>query len=98
MPLGGRSRGERTHVSDPRARRAVARSRRVIVDAHHHFWDPTRRQYPWMGPELEAIRRPFGPDDLRPLVDDNGVDRTILVQTISSVDETREFLETAAAN
>jgi L-fuconolactonase len=70
----------------------------VIVDSHHHFWDPTRRRYPWMGDELEAVRRPFGPDDLRPLLDDNGVDRTILVQTIASVEETREFLDTAAAN
>jgi L-fuconolactonase len=70
----------------------------VIVDAHHHFWDPTRRRYPWMGSELEAIRRRFGPDDLRPLLDNNGVDSTILVQTISSVEETREFLDTAAAN
>jgi len=70
----------------------------VIVDAHHHFWDPTRRHYPWMGDELTAIRRPFGPNDLRPLIADNGVDRTVLVQTISSVDETREFLDIAAAN
>jgi L-fucono-1,5-lactonase len=69
----------------------------MIVDSHHHFWDPTRREYPWMGDELAAIRRPFGPDDLRPLLTDNGIDKTILVQTISSVDETREFLETAAA-
>ena len=70
----------------------------MIVDAHHHFWDPTRRHYPWMGDELIAIRRPFGPNDLRPLIADNGVDRTVLVQTISSVDETREFLDIAAAN
>jgi len=28
----------------------------------------------------------------------NGVDRTVLVQTISSLGETREFLATAAAN
>jgi L-fuconolactonase len=70
----------------------------MIVDAHHHFWDPTRRRYPWMGDELEAIRRPFGPGDLRPLLEDNAVDWTILVQTISSVEETREFLDTAAAN
>ena len=69
----------------------------MIVDAHHHFWDPTRREYPWMaGNELASIRRPFGPGDLRPLLEDNGVDQTILVQTIASVDETREFLETAA--
>jgi L-fuconolactonase len=70
----------------------------MIVDAHHHFWDPLRREYAWMGEELAAIRRPFGPADLRPLLADNGVDRTILVQTVSSVEETREFLATAAAN
>ena len=70
----------------------------MIVDAHHHFWDPSRRDYPWMGDELAEIRRPFGPNDLRPLLADNAVDKTILVQTVSSVEETREFLETAAAN
>lgn len=70
----------------------------MIVDAHHHFWDPTRRRYPWMGDELAAIRRPFGPDDLRPLLEDNGIDRTVLVQTISSIEETREFLDIAAAH
>ena len=69
----------------------------MIVDAHHHFWDPSRRDYPWMGDELAAIRRPFGPNDLRPLLADNGVEKTILVQTVSSLEETREFLETAAA-
>ena len=70
----------------------------MIVDSHHHFWDPARRRYPWMGDELEAIRRRFGPDDLRPLLQDSGVGMTILVQTIPSIEETREFLETAAAN
>jgi L-fuconolactonase len=68
----------------------------LIIDSHQHFWDPTRREYPWMGPELGAIRRPFGPQDLAPLLKTEGVDRTVLVQTISSLDETREFLRTAA--
>jgi L-fuconolactonase len=70
----------------------------VIVDAHHHFWDPGRREYPWMGPELDAIRRPFGLHDLQPLLEENGVEMTVLVQTISSLDETREFLEVAGAS
>ena len=69
----------------------------MIVDAHHHFWDPSRRAYPWMGEELESIRRRFGADELRPLLTDNAVDQTILVQTVSDIDETREFLETAAS-
>ena len=68
----------------------------MIVDAHHHFWDPSRADYPWMTDELAAIRRPFGPDDLSPLLAATGVDRTVLVQTRASEDETREFLETAA--
>ena len=68
----------------------------MIVDAHHHFWDPSRREYVWMGDELAPIRRKFEPRDLRPLLAENAVDRTILVQTVSSLDETREFLETAA--
>ena len=68
----------------------------MIVDAPHHFWDPRRRDYPWMGDELSPIRRPFAPDDLRPELVQNNVDRTVLVQTVSSLDETREFLETAS--
>ena len=68
----------------------------VVVDAHHHFWDPARASYPWMTDALAPIRRRFGPEDLEPLLAANGIDRTILVQTRSSVDETREFLATAA--
>jgi L-fuconolactonase len=71
---------------------------RIVVDAHHHFWDPARRDYPWMaGAALDPIRRPFGPDDLRPHLQATGVDATVLVQTVSSVEETREFMATASA-
>jgi L-fuconolactonase len=68
----------------------------VIVDAHHHFWDPDRPDYPWMTDELAPIRRRFGPQDLAPLLARTGTDRTILVQTRSSLEETGEFLATAA--
>ena len=70
----------------------------VTVDAHHHFWDPARVHYPWLTDELAPIQRRFGPEDLGPLVAQAGIDRTILVQTRSSLDETHEFLATAAAN
>lgn len=69
----------------------------MIVDAHHHFWDPRTADYPWLTDELAAIRRPFGPDDLAPLLNATAVNRTVLVQTRSSVDETRDFLAVAAA-
>jgi L-fuconolactonase len=67
------------------------------VDAHHHFWDPARADYPWMTDELAVIRRPFGPEELRPLLMERGVDRTVLVQARSSLEETRELLALAAA-
>jgi L-fuconolactonase len=51
-----------------------------------------------MGDELASIRKPFGPEDLRPLLLANGIGRSIVVQTISSVGETGEFLATAAAS
>jgi len=68
----------------------------VIVDAHHHFWDPATADYPWLTDELAAIRRRFGPDDLAPLVAASGIDATVLVQTRSSLAETEEFLAIAA--
>jgi L-fuconolactonase len=49
-----------------------------------------------MTDDVAVIRRRFGPEDLRPLLAERDVDRTVLVQTRSSLEETREFLATAA--
>jgi L-fuconolactonase len=68
----------------------------VIVDSHQHFWDLDRFDYPWMTDDVEPIRRNFGPRDLEPLLAERGVDRTVIVQAIASVDETRYLLEIAA--
>jgi L-fuconolactonase len=68
----------------------------VVVDSHQHFWDLGRFDYPWMTDDLRPIRRNFGPSDLEPLLAERGVDRTVIVQAISSVDESRYLLEIAA--
>jgi L-fuconolactonase len=46
---------------------------------------------------MDPVRRAFTPDDLRGPLHDADIDGTVLVQTLSSVEETREFLELAAA-
>jgi L-fuconolactonase len=51
-----------------------------------------------MTDDLAAIRGRYGPDELRPLIAEKGIDRTVTVQTIPSVPETEGFLSTAAAN
>ena len=66
----------------------------VRIDSHHHLWNPATRAYPWMA-GLDAIQRPFGTDDLQPLLEANGLDGSVVVQTVSDLDETREFLRIA---
>ena len=59
---------------------------RMIVDAHQHFWNPARATYDWMTDDLAALRRPFEPADLAPLLSTCDVTRTIAVQARSSLD------------
>ena len=67
------------------------------IDAHHHFWDPANYAYPWMaGQAMDPVRRAFGPADLAAELGPAGVTGTVLVQTVSDLDETRAFLGTAA--
>ncbi|HEV8488681.1 MAG TPA: amidohydrolase family protein [Candidatus Limnocylindrales bacterium] len=70
----------------------------ALVDAHHHFWDPAHADYPWLTPDLGAIDRAFGPDDLAPSLEESGIGRTIVVQARASLDETRALLAIAAAS
>ena len=67
-----------------------------MIDAHHHLWDPARRTYPWMA-GLDPICRSYTVDDLRAVTKAAGVHATVLVQTVSSLEETEEFLATAVA-
>jgi L-fuconolactonase len=68
----------------------------VILDAHHHLWDPQVRAYPWMTGPAAVLRRPYTLEDLRKETASVGVGRTVLVQTVSDVSETEQFLSIAA--
>ena len=67
------------------------------IDSHHHFWDPDRGDYPWMTGPVMPIRRLFRPEDMAPLLAPAGVQKTVLVQTWSSLAESHEFLALAEA-
>jgi len=69
-----------------------------IIDTHQHFWDLSTGSYPWMaGDEMRSLRRNFGPDDLQPLLIENGIRSTIIVQCRHDLAETRDLLAIAAA-
>jgi L-fuconolactonase len=59
----------------------------MIIDAHHHLLDPTRIDYRVLR-YLPEIDRVLGPAELEPLLQEAGVDRTVIVQAEESEAET----------
>jgi L-fuconolactonase len=69
----------------------------IKIDAHQHFWDLERFEYPWLqAASLEPIRQNYLPVDLRPHLDQCGIDYSIFVQTRHHLDETRWVLDLCA--
>jgi len=65
------------------------------VDAHHHFINLDEIEYAFLNPGLEKIYRNFGPSDLQPLLNQFGIDKTIVVQAQNGYDETEYLLDVA---
>ena len=61
------------------------------VDAHQHFWqfDPVRDN--WITSDMAAIQKNFMPDDLQPLLAQNGFDGCVAVEAHQSEEQT-DFL------
>ncbi|MDA0169771.1 amidohydrolase family protein [Solirubrobacter taibaiensis] len=65
------------------------------VDAHHHLWDLAVRDQPWIdGAALAPLRRSFRVDDLYAAA--QGIDATVVVQTVTVPEETPDLLALAA--
>jgi L-fuconolactonase len=70
-----------------------------MIDAHHHVWDLSVRDQPWItGPRMAAIRRSFSLADLRAPAKTAGIAATVLVQTVTDARETPEMLALALAD
>jgi L-fuconolactonase len=70
----------------------------AIVDSHHHLWDLSAHDQPFLAsaPELAPLLRDFTTADLAPLAAAAGVTATVVVQTVSEPGETAELLQIAA--
>ncbi|WP_457447850.1 amidohydrolase family protein [Roseateles sp. P5_E4] len=65
------------------------------VDSHQHFWRLADREGQWPPASLQAIHRDFGPEDLAPHLQAAGIDATVLVQSLPSVEDTHWMLSLA---
>ncbi|TPG71847.1 amidohydrolase family protein [Hymenobacter nivis] len=68
------------------------------IDAHQHFWQYNAQRDAWITPDMAAIRRDFGPDDLGPLLAQHGFGGCVAVQASQSEAETDWLLTLAAAH
>ena len=68
------------------------------IDAHQHFWIYNRREYDWIDEAMASIRRDFLPADLKPQLETNGFQGSVLVQVRQTLEETRWLLELAENN
>lgn len=66
-----------------------------VIDAHQHFWDLGKVDYPWLTAELGSIHRTFDVADVEPQVAASPVDDVILVQAAGSYADTDAMIAIA---
>jgi len=76
----------------------MSTSKPRIIDAHQHFYNFERVPYYWPTPDEPELYRSFHPEELEPLLRENGIDETVIVQADHSDNETDYLLEVADAN
>lgn len=68
------------------------------VDTHQHFWNLNEVEYSWLVPAYGVIYDTFEPRHLAPLLKAAGVDKTVLVQSANSYEDTASMLVHADYN
>jgi L-fuconolactonase len=69
-----------------------------IIDAHQHFWHYHPVRHSWINDEMAGIRKDFLPEDLQPVLQENGVEGCIAVQADQTETETDFLLELSEKN
>jgi L-fuconolactonase len=81
---------------EKRGRKLWNTGRRAMrIDGHQHFWRYNEREYGWIDDSMEALRRDFLPDDLKPELECNGFQGCVAVQARQTLEETHWLLELA---
>lgn len=65
------------------------------IDSHHHFWNYSAAEYAWISPEMDVLRRDFGPYALQEATGDSGITGAISVQARQSLAENTFLLANA---
>lgn len=66
------------------------------IDAHQHFWRYNPQRDTWITDDMAVLQRDFFPEDLLPLLQENGIDGCVAVQADQSEEETHFLLDLAS--
>ena len=66
-----------------------------IIDSHHHLWDLDLFEYEWMPEDNSILRQSYLPVDLTPILEQNSVLGSVLVQADQTVEEAKFLLKCA---
>ncbi len=73
----------------------MSQKRTAIIDAHHHLWKYSLREYGWIDESMNVLRRDFLLPDLERVSAEAGVDGAIAVQARQTLEETDWLLSVA---
>lgn len=65
------------------------------IDAHQHFWQYNAKEYAWIGPGMEILKKDHLPVNLTPYLAEADIDGTVAVQARQTLTETEWLLELA---
>lgn len=70
----------------------------MYIDSHQHFWHFDLIRDAWIDDTMQVIRRDFLPADLKPVLEQCGIEGCVAVQAAQSAAETKFLLHLAREN
>jgi L-fuconolactonase len=67
----------------------------MTIDSHQHFWQYNPVEHHWMTEAMSIVKKDFLPTDLMPILKENNIEGTVLVQVTQTQQETDSFLKIA---
>ena len=67
----------------------------MYIDSHQHFWKLSRGDYTWMSEDYTSLFKDFDSNDLRPLIKQKNITKTVIVQAADTISESEFILDIA---
>lgn len=67
----------------------------MTIDSHHHVWRYTPEEFDWIGEDMSTLRQDFSMPEYSELLQANGIDGAVVIESRQTIQETAWLLELA---